>query len=349
MSRNAVPWSWLSDGAGLYRSLIPALVEWEAVTEIELDQTKIKRALAMAIDENATWLRHPCLARLSNPRSAAPFQADLHLVAWTACNTEEEFGNVTLAREAWLWTPSQVIQVPAGRHSLDALGVAMRDAAPVPIPLDIWCQTVGFTIEDTWATTNTLDQGQESQLHREIIEYCRTIRLLNELLPDVFHWVSVATQVVIPMRKKGTDLVHSGSQANLFGLVYTDLHGGRAQIVETVIHETAHNHLYAIEAFQPLVDPSHKGKYHSPLRPEPRPLRGILLAYHALSYICAAFVDAVQASYLAARDIEKVFADLCARRDEAEDTLNSNKQHITEAGLHFLNLTTGVARYGEAL
>jgi HEXXH motif-containing protein len=61
--------------------------------------------------------------------------------------------------------------------------------------------------------------------------------------------------------------------------------------LESIVHESAHLHLYMALAQEPLIDPDHDGHYKSPLRPDPRPLRGILLAYHALAYIAALFAD----------------------------------------------------------
>jgi HEXXH motif-containing protein len=194
-----------------------------------------------------------------------------------------------------------------------------------------------------------LDPQDEATLACEIVTYCHAIERLRECLPQTLQWISAATSVIVPMRNPGLNVFRSCSQATLPGLVWTDLAGGEAQIMETVVHETAHNHIYTAEAEAPLVDPGHQDRYSSPLRPEPRPLRGIMLACHALAYICAAFVDAQHNGYFERGFPEAVFSDLALRRDHAERTLTENRRHLTEHGNYFLDCTRQVCAYGNHL
>jgi HEXXH motif-containing protein len=97
------------------------------------------------------------------------------------------------------------------------------------------------------------------------------------------------------------------------------------------------------EAESALVDPDHEGLYSSPLRPEPRPLRGILLAYHAIAYICAFYEEVISAGLGQAGICMAELPPMREKLAAAGEVLNANKQHLTSAGLRFLERTHDVA------
>ena len=96
---------------------------------------------------------------------------------------------------------------------------------------------------------------------------------------------------------------------------------------------------------EPLVDPSHVATYRSPLRIDPRPLIGILLAYHALAYICAFYFDALRHSLgteaRCGEELKSAREKLC----DSERTLVSNRRFLTGLGREFLNSTMQVAEF----
>jgi hypothetical protein len=344
------PWHWRPDPTAWFESLIVPLVEWEPDPALELKAYPLRLRVADAIDCRECWLRHPCVNALTLQYRANRHRRDFQLAGWIAANSDEDLGTVTLREPTHLWSASGGDLIPSGTHVLRELGAQIRAAnCPVAIPLDVWCGSVGYPIEDTWAAAALDSQSDQSgMLAREIVVYCRAIERIRQCLPDTLEWLTAATAVIVPMRNPGLDVVRSCSQATLPGLVWTDLLGGGVQILETVVHETAHNHLYIAEAEAPLVDPAHQGRYASPLRPEPRPLRGIMLACHALAYITAAFVDGRRAGYFDEQFPESTFADLVCRRDHAERTLTENCQHLTEHGRRFLDRTVEVCAYARA-
>lgn len=341
------PWLWVPDTSAWFQLLIDPLVEWMPALELGLDVRRVKLALADAIDQQCGWLHHPSVNPLTIHHRHDALQRDFQFVTWLAAHVDGVLGEVELPFEMAMWTPGGDVLVPAGRHSLQSLGqLVSTSAPPVPLALDVWCRTTGFVIQDSWASLGgDASPEQIVELQHEVVEYCRAIALMERKLPHVLQWMLAGTQIVVPQMRQPDGVIHSGSQANLPGLVYTDLHGGRIQILETTVHETAHNHLYMAEAQHPLVDPEHQGRYHSPLRPEPRPLRGILLACHALAYICAAFVDARQCGYVSREHSEATLRDLTARMDEAERTLVDNRHHLTPWGRAFLEQTQHVCAY----
>ncbi len=339
------PWSWRPDLAPWARSLRPALEAWRPEESLELDADAIRGAMCEAVEAGAGWLRHPFLNPLTSANPENRARRDVQFAVWVAANSAAPLGSVAIREPIELWTAAGDETMAPGTHRLAKLGAIMRErASPVPLPLDPWCGSIGYPLENSWASA--FDSPDETARGREIVGYCRTFAAVGRLMPSAMEWILCATRVVIPMLPREGGVFRSGSQADLPGLVYTDLHGGPAQILETVVHETAHNHLYVAEAQGPLVDPGHHGRYHSPLRPEPRPLRGILLACHALAYICAAFRDAVEGGVMGESSCGGVVRDLRKRRDEARGTLEANHRHLTPLGRDFFARTAEVCDYG---
>jgi HEXXH motif-containing protein len=104
--------------------------------------------------------------------------------------------------------------------------------------------------------------------------------LVATFLPETFAEMRLALHEVVPV---GYDAVRhlSASYREAIGTMYLTLHPNVMTMTEAVVHEFQHNKMnvasYDVEflenAFHPL--------YPSPVRPDPRPLWGILLAVHA--------------------------------------------------------------------
>jgi HEXXH motif-containing protein len=112
-----------------------------------------------------------------------------------------------------------------------------------------------------------------------------------------------------------------------------------------LVHETAHHLLYVTEAAGPLIDPEEGRLFTSPLRHDPRPLRGILLAYHALAFICAFYSDLEQ-SLIGKEIIDRTdVANLQRLTYEAESTLLSASSSLTSQGAIFFDRTREIVGY----
>ncbi|HTJ84659.1 MAG TPA: HEXXH motif-containing putative peptide modification protein [Polyangiaceae bacterium] len=73
----------------------------------------------------------------------------------------------------------------------------------------------------------------------------------------------------------------SASYREAIGTIYLSLHPSPLTLVEAIIHETSHNKLNALLELDPLLDNDPSERYASPVRPDGRPLMGVLLAVHA--------------------------------------------------------------------
>ncbi len=126
---------------------------------------------------------------------------------------------------------------------------------------------------------NHIDLGGHS-----VEEWVRSLdesfSLVGEFLPGVFTEMGPLLHQMVPVGYDAEKHL-SASLREAIGTVYLTLHPDVMTMTEAVIHEFQHNKLnvsgysadYLVNAYHPL--------YKSPVRPDPRPLSGILLAVHA--------------------------------------------------------------------
>ncbi|HJL16350.1 MAG TPA: HEXXH motif-containing putative peptide modification protein [Sandaracinaceae bacterium LLY-WYZ-13_1] len=73
----------------------------------------------------------------------------------------------------------------------------------------------------------------------------------------------------------------SASYREAIGTIYLTLHPRQMTMAEAVIHELSHNELNALFELDPVLHNAFSPLFTSPVRPDPRPLHGVLLAVHA--------------------------------------------------------------------
>ncbi|MSQ84600.1 MAG: hypothetical protein EXR77_17260 [Myxococcales bacterium] len=73
----------------------------------------------------------------------------------------------------------------------------------------------------------------------------------------------------------------SASYQEVIGTIYLTLHPQLMTMAEAVVHEFQHNKINAMFHFDPLLHNAWTPLYSSPVRPDPRPLHGVVLAVHA--------------------------------------------------------------------
>jgi HEXXH motif-containing protein len=343
----ASPWRWVPDAKPWTLALVDAASRWEPHVELRMDAQAVRGAIAESALAGAGWLRHPCMSRLTRPDPPTLYR-DLCLAAWVAANTEGELGEVRLPHPTVLWTAAGDEEIAAGRHELLELGSLAAQPAPVRLALDIWCRGTGVLSPGAWAALAEPElQARQDELAHSIKGFLATTALLSRRCPELMDWICAATRVVRPLAPL-PDVARSSHDPDVPGLVEADISRGPTQTIELVVHETAHLHLRAAQAAGDLVDPTHRGAYPSPLRAEPRPLIGVLLAYHALAYICAALSEASAVGVADAGAASAALADLRRRRDEARAVVEGARAHFTEAGTEFVEMTHEVAEHAFA-
>jgi HEXXH motif-containing protein len=162
--------------------------------------------------------------------------------------------------------------------------------------------------------------------------------LVETFLPQTFTEMRMMLHAVIPVGYDETRHL-SASYREAIGTMYVTLHPHAMTMAEAVVHEFQHNKFnvasdsieYLENAFHPL--------YKSPIRPDPRPLWGILLAVHA-------FLPVAEL-YRRMRDAEHPFAarpDFEPRMSEI-DLKNHEGMEMLRAHARFTG--PGMALFGD--
>ncbi|MDE1976739.1 MAG: hypothetical protein KGI84_05720, partial [Elusimicrobia bacterium] len=119
---------------------------------------------------------------------------------------------------------------------------------------------------------------------RKINEWLESLRtafsLINRIWPELNEEFSLLIDRIIPVGYDPSRHL-SASYREAIGTIYLTLHPDPLVMATALIHEFQHNKINLISYFDPLLHNAHSPLYHSPVRPDPRPLWGILLAVHA--------------------------------------------------------------------
>ncbi len=120
------------------------------------------------------------------------------------------------------------------------------------------------------------------------------LELVDTFLPELGAEIRLVMQTLVPVGYD--DARHlSASYAEVIGTAYLSLHPDRMTMTEALIHEFSHNKLNALWREDQLLVNGFSPLFSSPVRPDPRPLHGVLLAVHAFVPV-ARLYERMQAS-----------------------------------------------------
>jgi HEXXH motif-containing protein len=104
--------------------------------------------------------------------------------------------------------------------------------------------------------------------------------LIDRCLPDLRRELDLFIHQIIPV---GWDAERhlSASYREAIGSIYLSLHPSLMTMAEALIHEFSHNKMNALLELDDVLENAFTSHYTSPIRPDPRPLHGVLLAIHA--------------------------------------------------------------------
>jgi hypothetical protein len=345
----ASPWLWKPSPKELFRTIEREGVQWIPAEELQLNTSALQAALLEAAANREDWLIHPSLAVLSQPNSQPGdekrLQQDFQLALWVAAHTGHVDSSVHVSMPLRVWSEGGSRIVSPSTYELSELIVIPEEAYPIGIALDVWSHLLRDIHLSSWASINCLTDAHQSQLKYEIVLFMRSVAWLERYLPSLATWAKAVTKVAVPLYSQGGKEFRSGSTTRVSGLIHLDLFGGIEQILEAIVHESAHLHLFLEEMNQPLIDPACTDMFDSPLRSERRPLRGVLMAYHALAYICAFYLDAIALPAPFSETLEFERESMLVKLDSSEQLLLANKHHLTSRGMTFLEKTMEVALY----
>jgi HEXXH motif-containing protein len=336
-------WHWLPDRSAWFEGVRSLALAWSPAPALALDAAALGARIAAAAGERAPWLVHPSVGVLLQG-SAATEDAQARLAAWVATNTpapeRDALGRLTLARDTWLWMADGPLLAPAGNHALASFTAAasMPDMLAVPDP---W----GDSLPDTalagdigaaaWWARPPLSEAAESELAGDIRTLLALQQQFGDTLPWAADWMRQVARVVVPLMRSDAEQFRSGSIAGVPGLVFVEVTHKALLIMEALIHESAHLHFHLAEFDNDFIAPGHDMLYASPLRRDPRPLRGIFLACHALLYMCAFYKDWERCTGDARAGQARL--QLQPQRDAAAQVLRGARSHLSAAGDDFLS------------
>jgi HEXXH motif-containing protein len=103
---------------------------------------------------------------------------------------------------------------------------------------------------------------------------------IEQHTPDLWAEIMLYIQQILPAGHHA--VTHrSASYRESIGAIYMTLHPSPMTLTEAIIHEFSHNKLHALFELDPVIRNPPSARYRSPVRPDLRPLRGVLLAVHA--------------------------------------------------------------------
>ncbi len=160
----------------------------------------------------------------------------------------------------------------------------------------------------------------------------QSFALIEQFMPGELAEMRIMLHQIVPV---GYDAERhlSASYREAIGTIYLTLHPSVMIMTEAVVHEFQHNKFnvsaYSVEylsnAFHPL--------YKSPVRPDPRPLWGILLAVHAFLPVAELYRRMRDADHPSARqpDFERRMAEIDLKNHEGMEMLRAHAD-FTPAG-----------------
>ncbi|OKH46086.1 hypothetical protein NIES30_17440 [Phormidium tenue NIES-30] len=327
-------------GAKYTRLLISHIDRWVAHPSFALDNSLLKQSLKQAANDGANWLWHPCISAIFTEVSAP--QRDLQLAVWVAINCADYDDRALIVEPMQVWVGSKAVNIERGNAVLKELTKYGTQNILSP---DVWCESIGEEIESSWASQPPTSMSEQKQLQADLLHLVRALDLLHTKHQKCARWLSEAVRIIIPLHAQDSESFRSGSSPRLPGLVECDCQS-ELQVLEALVHEAAHLYLYRYELASPLVDPAHDRRYESPLRSEPRPLRGILLAYHALAFIACLYRDVLDLGLFSKH---KIISDeheqIVLLALEAERTLLSQSIALTSLGIKIFESTSYVLKY----
>jgi HEXXH motif-containing protein len=106
------------------------------------------------------------------------------------------------------------------------------------------------------------------------------LSIIERHMPPLREEMELVLQSIVPVG--ADDEKHlSASYRETLGTIYLTLHPSVMTLTEALIHEHSHNKLNTVFALDAIVENAPDERYASPVRSDPRPLHGVLLAVHA--------------------------------------------------------------------
>lgn len=153
----------------------------------------------------------------------------------------------------------------------------------------------------------------------------RSFELIDAHLPVLGEELRLVLRTIVPVGWHAERHL-SASYQEAIGTVYMTLHPNEMTMVEALIHEFQHNKLNAAFHLDGMLHNAFWPLYASPVRPDPRPLHGVVLAVHAFQPVAKLYeaLAAADHPWAANPSWRKRFRDVIRMNRAGAETVLAN-------------------------
>jgi HEXXH motif-containing protein len=142
---------------------------------------------------------------------------------------------------------------------------------------------------------NAIDLGGHS-LEEWLASLREALDLIATHLPTLRGEIDLLVQQFVPVGYDEHKHL-SASYQEAIGTIYLTLHPHLMTMAEAIVHEFSHNKINALFELDELLENAYWPLYTSPVRPDPRPLHGIILAVHAFQPVARLYESMIAAKH----------------------------------------------------
>ena len=108
-----------------------------------------------------------------------------------------------------------------------------------------------------------------------------TVDLLHAFHPRALEEAEALCPVLVPVRTASPEISHSAGLQSARGAIWLSFPPNPLVVAETILHESSHVLFHLMEDTWPVVVEPDTKRFVVPWRPDQRPLRAVLMGYHA--------------------------------------------------------------------
>lgn len=157
-------------------------------------------------------------------------------------------------------------------------------------------------------------QAVSAETHASFrLRFDAAMTLIRSVDPDVAGEIDVfCRQVILAEPRPGTRYFGGGTTFFLWGATLINPHGSsdRLAVVKELAHEATHALLFGLAEAKPLTTNDPEERRTSPLRPEPRPVEGIVHATYVVARVNHILLEIARGNDVSAEERETVVENL---------------------------------------